>query len=273
MLFLVFLILSLAATAVYALLAASVSVWSLLGVFALGWLGANLLFVIGFFAHGLLLPRLAPGEGIEKRRRGCLWFYHNVPLWLCTYAGVKMHAVGLEKMPEGRFLFVCNHRSMFDPLSFLAYLSRYEVGFVSKPSNLELPVIGLTARHAGCIAIDRENNREALKAILLAADYLKRDLCSIGIYPEGTRSRTGELLPFHAGSFKIAQKAGVPLVVACTYGTEKVGRRLFRPTPVYLEILEVIEPERLKSMSTQALAEEAREKIRARLAEVEGAGN
>ena len=95
---------------------------------------------------------------------------------------------------------------------------------------------------------------------------MKRDLCSIGIYPEGTRSKTGELLPFHSGSFKTAQRANVPVAVACVRGTEKVKMRLFlRPTDVYLDILEVIPAEKVKAMSTAELAEYSRKRMEERL--------
>ncbi len=266
-----FLIFSAAATGLYALLAAQATLWGALAVFALSFLAANLLFALCFWINSLLLPRLAPGQGIEKQHRFSRWICMSVPRWLCGYAGVRPRLSGLEKLPEGPFLFVCNHRSMFDPLVAMGWLAKYNIAFVSKPSNLELPIAGITARHAGFLAIDRENNREALKTILMAADYLKRGVCSVGIYPEGTRSKTREMLPFHAGSFKIAQKAGVPVAVACIRGTEKVKSRLFlRRTPVDLEILEVIDAARVKAMGTNELAEEARGLIQKRLDETEG---
>ena len=136
------------------------------------------------------------------------------------------------------------------------------ISFISKPENMAIPVVGKVLYGAGFLAIDRENDRNALKTILTAADYLKRDLCSIGIYPEGTRSKTGELLPFHAGSFKIAQRAKVPVVVACVRGSEKSQVvNPFRPNKVRLEILDVIPAETVSASRTDALAEQARELI------------
>ena len=126
-------------------------------------------------------------------------------------------------------------------------------------SNLKIPIAGVIAKNAGFLPIDRENNREALKTILQAAEYLKKGVCNMGIYPEGTRSRTGEMLPFHAGSFKIAQRAGAPVVVACVRGSEKVKRpHLFKSVDVYLDILEVIPAEQVKAMSTNELADYSR---------------
>ena len=111
----------------------------------------------------------------------------------------------------------------------------------------------------GYLAIDRENDREALKTILRAADYMKRGICSVGIYPEGTRSHSHAMLPFHNGSFKAAQRAHVPVAVACSRGTEKLNKGFFlHPHDVYLEILELIPADQVKTMSTQELAEHSR---------------
>lgn len=269
MIFLYFLLFTLLVAGLYAALAPAVTVWSLLGAAALGFLGANLLFAIVFVGNWLLLPRLKPDEGIEKQRPLSHWICTSVGQFLCGYAGVRVHVTGLEKLPEGPFLFVSNHRSIFDPLVVMGWLDKYNISFISKPSNFKLSLIGLTARHAGYLAIDRTNDRAALKTILQAADYLKRGVCSIGIYPEGTRNKgDGLLLPFHAGSFKIAQRAGVPVAVVCTRGTEKVHKTLFfYRTPVYLDVLEVIDAERVKAMKTVELADYTRALLERKLTE------
>ena len=262
MLFLVFIILSAFAAALYIALAAQATVWGAVGVFVLGYLGLNVLFVAFFFLHSLFLPRLEPEQGIEKQRPFCRGLCRVAAQFVCGWLGARPRFKGLDKLPDTPFLFVCNHRSGFDPLIVIGWLDKYNIAFVSKPSNLEIPGVGKTVRHVGYLALNRENNREALKTILQAADYLKRGVCSIGIYPEGTRSRSGELLPFHAGSFKIAQKAGVPVAVACVRGTENVKKHHFLlPTPVELEILELIPVERVKAMSTADLADEAKRVI------------
>ena len=187
---------------------------------------------------------------------------------MCAYGGVRLTIKGEELLPEGRFLLVSDHRSIFDPLLVMGYLDRYDISFVSKPSNMRLPMIGDIACAAGFLAIDRENDREALKTILRAADYLKRGICSMGIYPEGHRSRSGHMEPFHAGSFKIAQRAGVPLAIAATHGTEKIRQGLFlRPHPVLLEILEVLPADRVKAMPTRELSDYAFHRIARALGE------
>lgn len=181
---------------------------------------------------------------------------------VCAYGGVRPVVTGKEKLPDTPFLLVCNHRSLFDPMIIMKELCDYNIAFVSKPSNLRIPMVGDVACSAGFLAINRENDREALKTILRAADYLKRGVCSMCIFPEGTRTRTGKLQDFHAGSFKIAQRANVPLVIACVRDTEKASHRLFlRPTKAYLDILEVLPAQQVKAMNTRDLAEYSRNKI------------
>ena len=263
MIFLYFLLISLAAALACALLAPDPTVWSVLGAALQGWLGAHGLLVLLALGNWLLLPRLAPGEGIEKQRPLCRWICKSVAQLLCGYGGERVRLIGLEKLPDEPFLLVSNHRSMFDPLTVMAYLDQYNVAFVSKESNFTLSLLGQTARHAGYLGIDRENDRAALRTILTAADYLKRGVCSVGIYPEGTRNRTGEpLLPFHAGSFKIAQKAGAPVAIVCMRGTERVLKPpLVYRTPVELEVLEVLDKDTVKRMKTVELAAYARQKM------------
>ena len=181
---------------------------------------------------------------------------------LCAYGGLIPQLSGVEKLPETPYLLVCNHRSMYDPLMILLYLKKENIAFISKPSNMAIPMIGDIAYAAGFLPIDRENDREALKTILAAAGYLKKGLCSVAIFPEGTRTRTGRMGEFHAGSFKIAQRANAPVVVACVRDTDKASHRLFfRPTKVYLDILDVIPAERVKAMSTHELADYSKEKM------------
>ena len=172
---------------------------------------------------------------------------------------VKVTVDGIEKIPKGRFLLVQNHLAMFDPVTTLAYLGKYEIGFITKPENTHLPIINRFMHRICCIPIDRENPRNAVKSINAAAANIKNDVCSMAIYPEGTRARDGEMLPFHAGSFKIATKSGAPLVITTVSNTNKIHRNApFRKTEVRLHICEVISSEEVLASSTSELSEKTR---------------
>ena len=240
--------------------------WQALLVCLGAFVAVNLLFVIFWFVVALTAGAKGPVENQSSIcRHGCA----IIAEWLCSWGRVHCVVSGTEKLPQdGRFLFVCNHRSAFDPVVTANRLRDWNIAFLSKPSNLKLPGIARLAWGACFLAIDRENDREALKAILKAADFLKRGVCSIGLYPEGTRTKTGKLLPFHAGSFKIAQRGNASVVIAAIQGSENVGKNFpFRSTKISLDILEVIPADQVKAMSTQELSAHCRSLIAGHLGE------
>ena len=240
------------------------SLWLSIFLTLLSFPFLQFLYVLFFRIVAQTVPTDRP---IEKQNRLCHFGTVSMIAALDVYAGVRPVITGIEKIPQDtRFLYVCNHRSMFDPVIVMDRLHKYNISFISKPSNMEMPLIGRVAYAVGFLPIDRDNDRKALKTILTAADYMKRDVCSMGVYPEGTRSKTKELLPFHAGCFKAAQRAKVPIVVACVHGSENV--KLLNPfstATVYLDILEVIPAETVCSMRTDALSEHIRSVIQADL--------
>ncbi len=186
---------------------------------------------------------------------------------LSSFANVRIHLSGAEKIPEGRWLMVSNHRSGFDPVLTIWALRKHDLAFVSKPENMNIPFIGCYAHKLCCLAIDRENDRAALKTILGAAELMKNDVTSFFIYPEGTRSTGSELLPFRNGAFKIAQKAKAPIVVMAVRGTENIAKNApWRRTDAYLDILEVIDAERVRELKTSEIGEEVRQRIESAMA-------
>ena len=259
-------ILSFAAAVIYGFAAAlpAAELWKCALIFVLGVPALTVLYVLYAAVLSLFISPEWPREKQNPLCRGIIAGGGDI---CCFYCGVRTHVSGLEKLPKDeRFLLVANHRSLFDPLALFHALRDYNLAYVSKPSNMKLPVLGRIAAGACFLPIDRENNREALKTILCAADYLKRDLCSICIFPEGTRSKTREMLPFHHGSFKIAQRGHVPLVVASISGTDKAKKFFFlRPSDVYIDILEVIPADEARAMKTAELSDHARELIAAAL--------
>ncbi|MGN0981477.1 MAG: 1-acyl-sn-glycerol-3-phosphate acyltransferase [Candidatus Limivicinus sp.] len=253
MLILAFLLLAIGAAVVYVRCCGFV-MWKAALLFAACFVALNLFYlVIAWVVSWFINPSKPLSRQSFVCRSACVY----ASFLVTGYCWVKTHVRGAEKLPEtGRFLLVSNHRSGFDPIVITRMLRRFNISFVSKPSNLQMPFLGRVGYGTGCLPIDRENDRKALTTILTAADYLKRNLCSMAIYPEGSRSRDGQLQPFHPGSFKIAQKANVPLVITSISGTENVGKNVLRrPTDVYLDILEVIPAEQVKAMSTRELAE------------------
>lgn len=187
----------------------------------------------------------------------------TLPLFF-KISGVKIHTEGLDKVPEDtRFLFVCNHIDDFDPIVILSVLPNAQLGFIGKKEIYEtMPIVAKAMHKLHGLPIDRENNREAVKTIIKAVNTIKEDKASIGIFPEGYASKSGELLPMRNGAFKIAYKAEVPIVVSVIDGTKSVKRNIFRRrTDVYFRVLEVISAEELKNINSTELGDKVSEII------------
>ena len=156
---------------------------------------------------------------------------------LCRIGRLRIHVTGWENIPEGRFLLVGNHRSNYDPILTIWALRQkgINIAFITKPENMKIPLVRYI--HMGnYLVIDRDDPRKAIATINEAAELLRNDVVSVGVYPEGTRSRGRAMLPFHNAIFKIAQKAKVPMVVAAVTGTENIARNMpWRHTDVYLD--------------------------------------
>lgn len=127
-------------------------------------------------------------------------------------AGVKVIALGEENVPkDSPVLYVGNHRSFFDIVLTYPRVPR-PTGYVAKKEMEKVPLLSVWMKNLHCLFLDRENIKEGMKTILDAIDKAKSGI-SICIFPEGTRNKTPDtFLPFHEGSFKIAEKAGVPII-------------------------------------------------------------
>ncbi len=206
----------------------------------------------------------------ERPSKFWLWHLHAVADLLVFYARADVSISGAELIPhDTRYLMVANHRSLADPVVMVHEMPKEELTFISKPGNLKLPIIGKVMHKCGCLPLDRENNREALKTVKAATEYIEKDYASVVIYPEGTRSKQEGMLPFHAGSFKIAQRAGVPVVVIALRNTDRVIHNFpLKKTSVYIDVLGVIDAEYVREHKTRETAQLAQEMIEEHLAAV-----
>lgn len=174
---------------------------------------------------------------------------------LILLARIKVTVKGQEKLPDRDCLFVYNHRSDFDPLLLGTKIPFRRVALVSKPENEKIPVAGRYMHAAGYLTINRTSPRQALKTVAQCAEWISEGVASVAISPEGTRSRTGKLLPFRAAPFSVAKKAACPMVVVVFKGTENVKKNFpFRRTHVEMNICQVLLPEDYSAMTSVELA-------------------
>mgnify|MGYP000008898700 FL=1 len=207
------------------------------------------------FICGLFVDAKKQYDRDSRFFRGLLDGSTTVILW-CL--GVRYNIVGEEKFPaEGNFLFISNHRSNYDPIVQWTVFKRYKISFISKKENFRIPMYGRLIHRCCFMPIDRKNPRKAMETVNRAARLLTETGNSVGVYPEGKRSKECRLLPFHSGVLKVAQKAGRPIVVSTIEGTENIFRniRRFRKTVVTIKILETIDADRVKSTKTTELSD------------------
>lgn len=234
------------------------------------------LFALMFGIHVLFMGFLALFVNKKKDQVVPNKFYYWIitqTLWIVMFvSNTKIHMSGQDKLPKDqRYLFVSNHISKFDQFCTLVKMPKEGLIFISKPENLDIPIAGAFMHKAGFIPINREDNVEGLKAILKAVNAINKGVASVGISPEGTRSKTLELLPFHPGSFKIATKTHCPIVVACFQNTHLIKRRfLIKRTNVYFDILKTIPYEEYKDKSTIEISSEVESMIKEHQAKTSG---
>ena len=171
-------------------------------------------------------------------------------------AGVDITVIGEEHIPDEPVLYIGNHRSFFDvPITYSR--CRRLTGFVSKKELEKVPLLSNWMRFLYCLFLDRDNVRSGLKTILTAIEQVKNGI-SIFIFPEGTRNKGEELsvLPFHDGSFKIAEKTGCPVIPVSINNSVQILEAHFpiiRKTHVVLEYGEPIYPNTLDKEAKKQL--------------------
>lgn len=136
-------------------------------------------------------------------------------------AGVKYEVQGYENVPQDKaVLFIGNHQSFFDVV--LGYhLCPAVTGFMSKKTFEKVPLLNVWMKLNYCLFLTRTDPRQDLKLIIKAQEFVKNGI-SMFIFPEGTRSKTGEMADFHEASFKIATKTGCPIVPVAFTNTREV---------------------------------------------------
>lgn len=140
----------------------------------------------------------------------------RIILWM---SGIQVKALGVGNVdPRVPRIYMTNHQSYFDIFALLAYLP-VDFKFILKQELVRIPLFGQAVRRAGYIGIERGDPRKAARSMNEAAERIKAG-ASVVMFPEGTRSLDGRLLPFKRGGFKLALKSGcdvVPVVIKDSY--------------------------------------------------------
>jgi 1-acyl-sn-glycerol-3-phosphate acyltransferase len=187
------------------------------------------------------MKRLNPQLSVAERDQ----IIHTVPKkWsrvIMRITGSDVTVNGEHHIPEGPVVFICNHEGNFDIPVLLGFINK-PFGFISKMEVKKVPIISAWMEVMNCVFLDRKDRRQAIRSIREGVSLLK-DGHSIVIFPEGTRSKGGEMGQFKAGSFRLAKDAGVPIVPISIKGTSNVfekNGRFIKPAAIEVSVLPAI---------------------------------
>lgn len=187
-------------------------------IFVFAW--AVIMYLITFVALVICYP-------FDKKR----FVVHKISEWLtdsffCFGLVMKRKVEGIENLdPKGTYVMVLNHNSMVDILSI--YNLPLVFKWVSKKEVYRMPIVGRLLLAHGDIVINRASTKEAMQLVhTRGKEWLAKE-ASVAIFPEGTRSKDGEIHNFKAGAFILAKDAEVPILPIVLDGTDRVFRKGF----------------------------------------------
>jgi len=171
-----------------------------------------------FCIWGFILSIFDKGDGKLVH----LWAavpWAKIILWVSRIRG---KVIGWDNIdPDETYIFMSNHQSFVDIFVLLANIPR-DFKFIMKRELMEIFILGPAMRKAGYMEIEREDPRESIKQLNRAIEKIKNGT-SVLIFPEGTRSPNGKLLPFKKGGFYIAIRSGCDIVPICIKGTHLIA--------------------------------------------------
>jgi 1-acyl-sn-glycerol-3-phosphate acyltransferase len=230
------------------------TVWSWLATTLVATLLVPLMAVLYVFTVPRDPGRYAVGRLLRQGAMTCVLLN---PLWKFRTSGF------VPSDPRRPYIAVSNHESLAD--IFLISHLPWEMKWLSKDSIFKLPIMGWLMRMAGDISVTRSNRSSRAEAIEQCRDRLRRNV-SVMIFPEGTRSKTAELLPFKDGAFRLAIEMGLPILPMAVAGTRSAvqkGSLSFGRARAEVRVLEPISTEGMTLAEVGALRDRVRDLIQA----------
>jgi 1-acyl-sn-glycerol-3-phosphate acyltransferase len=209
--------------------------------------------ILSTIVYGIFCLLIAPFFRKFGRWISILWAKH-----IAFFSGVNISIRGLEHLdPDKNYVFISNHLSYSDIIVLFVGLP-YNLSFIAKKSLFLIPIWGWAVYLTGHIPIDRSHPKKARHSIERAYKTIREKNKSIFGFPEGSRSRTGEMGPFKLGLFSLAIQTGIDVVPAALHGTREVlkpGSFVLRPRPVVLEVTPPISVKDYTQRNKNALAD------------------
>lgn len=193
------------------------------------------------------------------------WFANSILRVASHLLHIKVITTGKEHIPKGNFVLMGNHQENYDIIIVKPILKDYPINFIAKESLFKAPFIGKWMDIIGNIPISKFADRSAAESIVKGIKSVKSGV-PIGIFPEGKRSFSNEMLDFKPGAFKLAMKSKTDILVVTFYNAAEIKARLsIRPQKVYVHFNGVLRYEDYKELSSQELSEKVKNVIQEQL--------
>ncbi len=229
----------------------------------MAWIYLNVLAATTVF--GTLTILTAP---FDRSKRFIGWHPRLWARWILLSSGLSITIQGRENLQKGQqYIYMSNHASALDIPLILAVLPGTVV-FIAKKSLFHIFFFGWSIRAMGSIPVDRSNPFKARRSMDRALKALRARAISLILFPEGTRTDDGRLLPFKRGVFHIALRSRLPLVPVAVRGSFEAmppGVMSLTPTPIRVTIGQPIETKALTDNDCPALLKEAHDRIQSLL--------
>jgi 1-acyl-sn-glycerol-3-phosphate acyltransferase len=217
-----------------------------------------------FLATASIASIVIVGSWFRARPALYDWATRSWSRWILWAAGTRVEAEAVERIdPHEPLVVIGNHESWFDVFAVSSVVPK-RFRFVAKKELARIPVFGRAWKTAGHISVDRSDNASAIRSLQHAGSVLRADGSVVIIFPEGTRSATGELLPFKKGAFRLALLSGVDLLPMAVIGGRDVlpkGAWRVRRGRIIVRFGEPIRVGSYRQNDTERLMAEARRRI------------
>lgn len=225
--------------------------WGLISV------GATIVTMLLLVLLTVLIMKLTKPTGRFKHR-----VMHHITHFLLIILGVKLDVYNKERLPKGTYVVYGNHKSMVDAI-LVYYICNTVMSAAAKSTLKKVPLLPIIMKAFGVMLINRQNDRETAKTMIEAIKNVKSGL-GMMIFPEGgiKTLETEEMIDVKPGAYKLATKAGVPIVPVSIIGSSKIrDKKFMRKIKIKVYIHEPILEEEYKDLSTIDLGEKVMEII------------
>ncbi|MFH0992933.1 MAG: lysophospholipid acyltransferase family protein [bacterium] len=227
------------------------------------FIGVAALIVLVFMFVMLVFEKSDPRKMFKHRFMIAMAKYYYLVI-----LRVRLVASGRENVPNhNRFVMYSNHIEASDPMYIKMLFKNNPMSFISKEILFKVPVVGQMLKSLGCIPISPGADRSAMNSILEGIERVKGGL-PYGIFPEGRRTYSNDIIEFKPGSFKLATKAEADIIPVCVYGMHEINRKgRILPVTVRVHIFPAITPAEYQGVDTVVLAKRVEQLVFGKIAE------